>query len=823
MARATARDDDDARSRARRALDRTLRAMLRDDDAARGAFAAMLVDGEGDAEEDARAVARRVGARGRRAAASVRAIERAIERAVGAEASMGTMGRSGSGSGGRRGAQTTATGRRGTDASDALAAAMETLRALAVDESGGAVVDAVGGGDDDDDDARRPRRANEDLVKGEDARDYARRGEDSIGLRDDVDVERWVRRGFECLHRFATIRSKRRDSRATLGDREFDTSVDAPAPPLVDASGGLDEAKQAHDLDVVRRMDDETSESVHNLVKSWLAEQRDAERAMLELAELVRDDNADLLAIQRRELLTRALGAWCEFRDVTAALELGVEEFRLAEKRTRFYLRENEMCYKHVTPPGDSKALEIVLNKHLDHARNSFAVAAPSAKEIERHAKECVLATRALNSCDGDSSRVVDKAYADRALDVKVILRDVMRDLKRSFRAITSAASGGASSTNAGATSTNYDVEGLHRRIQPVMDRYKSTALDGVVDRVVRALNLEGAHLAYGIELAKCATFVKVVSGAVKEHVKALDDARLEAALKAFEDDDDVLRGGDANSKRSAGGASSKKKRKSSSSKAKRALTKVARDVERDEITVADDAEDEPEAPTTPRSKTPEPTLEDAANSDSGGEWTAARSRRKPNTPPRPTFAKEMDAPRRPTVATMPNPPPLPPNPPPLPSGKPPARIPAPRSTAVAAAAPPPPPPPPPPPTGLSALPDFPPKPKVASQSTSESATPSSDAESAVDRESRLKEFPALKTNDSPALAAPPSRKTHEENQPSSSVPAAPPKKSTMVIPRPRPFAPPPPPTPPPRTTKTWAEAKRAIDGVKLPSLIKIK
>ena len=62
----------------------------------------MLVDGEGDAEEDARAVARRVGARGRRAAASVRAIERAIERAVGAEASMGTMGRSGAGSGGRR-------------------------------------------------------------------------------------------------------------------------------------------------------------------------------------------------------------------------------------------------------------------------------------------------------------------------------------------------------------------------------------------------------------------------------------------------------------------------------------------------------------------------------------------------------------------------------------------------------------------------------------------------------------------------------------------------------------------------------------------------
>ena len=59
MARATARDDDDARSRARRALDRTLRAMLRDDDAARGAFAAMLVDGEGDAEEDARAVSSR--------------------------------------------------------------------------------------------------------------------------------------------------------------------------------------------------------------------------------------------------------------------------------------------------------------------------------------------------------------------------------------------------------------------------------------------------------------------------------------------------------------------------------------------------------------------------------------------------------------------------------------------------------------------------------------------------------------------------------------------------------------------------------------------
>lgn len=41
---------------------------------------------------------------------------------------------------------------------------------------------------------------NEDLVKDEDVCDYVCCGEDFIGLRDDVDVERWVRRGFECLY-----------------------------------------------------------------------------------------------------------------------------------------------------------------------------------------------------------------------------------------------------------------------------------------------------------------------------------------------------------------------------------------------------------------------------------------------------------------------------------------------------------------------------------------------------------------------------------------------------------------------------------------------
>ena len=81
--------------------------------------------------------------------------------------------------------------------------------------------------------------------------------------------------------------------------------------------------------------------------------------------------------------------------------------------------------------------------------------------------------------------------------------------------------------------------------------------------------------------------------------------------------------------------------------------------------------------------------------------------------------------------------------------------------------------------------------------------------ESERERESRLRDFPELKTRSSPAV------NTAEV------------RRAPSRIPPPRAFATPAnanaktPPPPPPR--KTWAEAKRAIDGVKLPSLIKIK
>jgi hypothetical protein len=77
--------------------------------------------------------------------------------------------------------------------------------------------------------------------------------------------------------------------------------------------------------------------------------------------------------------------------------------------------------------------------------------------------------------------------------------------------------------------------------------------------------------------------------------------------------------------------------------------------------------------------------------------------------------------------------------------------------------------------------------------------------ESESDRESRLKEFPALiSTNGSTTTTT-----TMNARKSSSS--------STLPIPRIVPAL-----RPPPRQ-KSWAEAKLSIDGVKLPSLIKIK
>ena len=83
--------------------------------------------------------------------------------------------------------------------------------------------------------------------------------------------------------------------------------------------------------------------------------------------------------------------------------------------------------------------------------------------------------------------------------------------------------------------------------------------------------------------------------------------------------------------------------------------------------------------------------------------------------------------------------------------------------------------------------------------------------ESESDRESRLKEFPALTS-------------ANGSTTPLQTVTATPTipsvrKSSSSSLPVPR-IAPPPP--PPPRQ-KSWAEAKLSIDGVKLPSLIKIK
>ena len=97
------------------------------------------------------------------------------------------------------------------------------------------------------------------------------------------------------------------------------------------------------------------------------------------------------------------------------------------------------------------------------------------------------------------------------------------------------------------------------------------------------------------------------------------------------------------------------------------------------------------------------------------------------------------------------------------------------------------------------------------------------DTESAIERERRLEEFPALTSNaastDLGAVSAV-----------GSAVPEARPRVKAVPSAR---LSPPMPPVPPPPVpvparrpssppSKTWAEAKRAIDGIKLPSLIKI-
>ena len=698
-------------------------------------------------------------------------------------------------------------------------AATETLRATLAedDDEDEAETDEIAVGDVNDSSGSSKTRARYALDVDE--------GAMTLAATDPATLARWLERGFARLERFETSRRRRDDvvhvrSRASKSsDADADRTEDADASAV--SASGLSREKMRRDLDACDAIDDETSDRVYGIVTSWLADTRERERAARELSTLVLDGDA-LRLVQRRELVGDALEAWQEFRDAVVACELGREEFTGASRRIEYYLRECDRCYRRVMPDAASAdALELALGEELRAYEVALRARAPSGREMSDLARSCVLAVRAVNSLDASSGasatpRVVDAGYADGETDCKVILRDARRDLRaaRDDLAASVAASAAASQTmdsfipddvrgeSARWTTRDAsaaDVAALHRRVRPVVERYADTALRGVVDRVVHALNREGAHLAYGIELARCAAFLALVSDAARAHAAHADDQWLRAALEAFEEDDDT---------RSVSRGSSR--RASSSKKSMKSTVAPSRSSEDVETAPLGRAESAAPPPGAPRLAPPALELErdDAAERDHRGAWVPARSRRKSSVSAttRATVATTEDdavvaSSRRVASRRRLAPPRRAPTIPP-----PRAVLVAPEddgavtkdleesvdatpvAVAVAVA----------PSVGLAGRRDFPPKPKplgVASLRSVAEYRRMLDTESASERERRLKEFPAL-----------PLRSTASE---------------TELTPTFQPPAPPGP--PPPRRPKTWAEAKRALDGVALPSLIKIK
>lgn len=710
------------------------------------------------------------------------------------------------------------------DDAAARAAARATLRATLAED----------GVDDEDDDGDRDDAGAAVMERRDDGASRSTRvrcaldaveGTATLAWTEPATLARWLERGFARLERFETMRRRRvelveRRSRASKSSSAASVKIEDADASAVSASG-LSREKIRADLDACDGIDDETSDRVYAVVKSWLADTRERERAVSELSTLVRDGDA-LRRLQRRELVVNALEAWQEFRDAVVAFELGHEEFTGASRRINYYLRECDRCYRRVMPDAASAdALALALGDELRAYEFALRAHAPSGRELSDLARACVLAVRAMNSLDASSGatatpRVIDSGYADGETDCKVILRDAMRDLRAARDDL--AASGDARLDRAleapGAITSSIvdelhrepdrstaraasalDVAALHRRVRPVVERYADTALRGVVDRVVRALNREGTHLAYGIELARCAAFTALVSGAARAHAEHADDQWLRAALEAFEEDDDA-----------GAAARGSTRRGSSSKKSTQTANAPKRSSDDDKSASIRRAAASPPPPGGAAPLAPAPERDDAAEREHRGSWITARSRRKPggSVTARAEMAPSEDA----VVASSPRgvsgcrlarrrraptiPPPravvvvsrddgavsVAPNDDDATNGVP-APVPAPS-------------------VGLAGRPDFPPKPKplgVASLRSVAEYRRMLDTESASERESRLKEFPAL-----------PLRSTMSEVELATTC---------------RPPAPPGP--PPPRRPKTWAEAKRALDGVALPSLIKIK
>lgn len=626
--------------------------------------------------------------------------------------------------------------------------------------------------------------------------------------------------------------------------------------------------KIERDLQTVRRWSEETSEAARRVVREWLAETQTIDAMRANLRRCVPDDRATMRQIQRRELLSHALASWGDLRSAVVALELGVEELKFCERRAKYYLDENEACYRRVSTVEDAESLDRLLLDELEGHRASFVAAAPNAREMEDRARACVLKIRAVNSCDATrvggssgSTRKMTSYYPDGDMDVKRVLRDALEDVKASYRdlmdefndADDDADLDDDSSLSALTPNANRrDATALYARIEPILNRYADTTLSRVIQRVVRALNREGAALTRGIDLARCAVFAHVFAGVAVAHAKAVDDELLESILREFEEcDEEAARVKSAKAIKRRKSRTRKKEirrmmtlqqeqeeQQKDDSPTDEKTPKEKNDDDDDDGEGADEEENENEpvvviAAVVDKENIPPPPPPTCEAIDDGSDagWTKARSRRKssssspargiktPIPAPRVSMTKTIPAPiplpKTPSTNTVsPCPPvPVPPKPlppvaahPPLPPGPAPESAQASRlrqqpsvddaqrpRTAI------------PPPRA-----NFPPKPKTTTKTRPPLRSIAEykrmlGTESESDRESRLKEFPALTSSANGSTTATPT------------IPSV--RKSSSSLPVPR-IVPPPP--PPPRQ-KSWAEAKLSIDGVKLPSLIKIK
>ena len=636
--------------------------------------------------------------------------------------------------------------------------------------------------------------------------------------------------------------------------------------------------KIERDLQTVRRWSEETSEAARRVVREWLAETQTIDAMGANLRRRVVDERATMRQIQQRELLSHALASWGDLRSAVAALELGVEELKFCERRAKYYLDENENCYRRVSTAEDAESLERLLLDEIEGHRTSFVAAAPNAREMEDRTRACVLKIRAVNSCDAargggglsGTMRKMTSRYPDGDMDVKRVLADALDDVKASYRdlmdefnddddddagggssssLLLSSSSSTSSSSALMANANRRDATALYARIEPILNRYADTTLSRVIQRVVRALNREGAALTRGIDLARCAVFAHVFAGVAVAHAKAVDDELLESVLREFEERDEEA------ARIKSAKAVKRKKSRTRKKEIRRMMTlqqqqqkddpptddapspKETNDDDDDDDDDDDEENDDDhvvveDVSVIDKENVPPPPSETIDDDGSDAGWTKARSRRKSSSSsPAQGIKTPIPEPRVSATKTIPPPKPLLTTPSISPCAPPPtATMPAPPKHLPPAAAHPPLPPGPAPESAQLSRPrpqtsiddarrpqtaippprvNFPPKPKANAKTRPPLRSIAEykrmlGTESESDRESRLKEFPALtSTNGSTTAMATNARKSSSS--------------STLPIPRIVPAL-----RPPPRQ-KSWAEAKLSIDGVKLPSLIKIK